>query len=167
MSKAESISQRLAVSGIFGPQDLSLYAQTLSRILINEIFPKLAAEDTNVDDIEEYHYGLTSVISDLSLLLCEGLIEYRHVKQTVKDCWNQYVGYDLMQYASAVQLFDEADGDALEAAIQQVISDPNNAKAIEQIKAGKDKAVGALVGQVMKLVKTDPKSLRETILSKI
>lgn len=167
MTKSELISQRLAVSAVFGPQDLSSYAQTLSRILINEVSPKLAAEDTDIAHIEEYHYGLTGVISDLSLLLCEGLIDYRHVKQTVKDCWNQYVGYDLMQYATAVKLFDEAGGDELEAAIQQVINDPNNAKAIEQIKSGKDKAVGALVGQVMKLVKTDPKTLRDTILSKI
>lgn len=162
MSKAESISQRLAVSGIFGPSDLPLFSQTLARVLINEVFPKLATEETDISDIELYHYGLTGVISDLSLLLSEGYIDYRHVKQTVKDCWYKYVGYDLMQYATEVGLFDEAGGDELEAAIQQVLA--ANEKAVAQIKAGNEKASGALIGQVMKIVKTDPKTLKERLL---
>lgn len=42
------------------------------------------------------------------------------------------------------------DDSALDPIIDEVLADPKNARAVEDIKAGKDKAIGALMGQVMK-----------------
>jgi aspartyl-tRNA(Asn)/glutamyl-tRNA(Gln) amidotransferase subunit B len=57
------------------------------------------------------------------------------------------------------------DDDALGGWVDQVIADPNNAKAVEQFRGGKDKAIGPMIGQVMKLSKgqANPKAVGEKI----
>lgn len=58
------------------------------------------------------------------------------------------------------------DSGAIDAAIADVLS--RSAKAIADYKAGNEKAVGALIGQVMKAVKgADPQSVREKLLAKM
>lgn len=62
-----------------------------------------------------------------------------------------------------------SDTAALDGFVDEVISNPNMAKAVEDIKAGKDKAIGALVGQVMKLSKgqANPKVVGDLIRRKL
>ena len=43
-----------------------------------------------------------------------------------------------------------SDSSALEQYVDEVLADPANAKAVEDIKGGKGKAIGALMGQIMK-----------------
>lgn len=50
-------------------------------------------------------------------------------------------------------LLQVSDAGALAAYVDQVLADPRNARAVADLKAGKDKALGALIGQVMKLSK--------------
>ena len=58
------------------------------------------------------------------------------------------------------------DTGAMDAAIAAVLA--HSAKAIADYKAGNEKAVGALIGQVMKAVKgADPQTVREQLLAKI
>ena len=58
------------------------------------------------------------------------------------------------------------DTGAIDAAIATVLA--RNAKAIADFKAGKQAAVGALIGQVMKEVKgADPKAVREKLMAAI
>jgi aspartyl-tRNA(Asn)/glutamyl-tRNA(Gln) amidotransferase subunit B len=58
------------------------------------------------------------------------------------------------------------DTGAIDAAITEVIG--RNAKAVADFKSGNEKAVGALIGQVMKSVKgADPQLVREKVLSKL
>ena len=59
------------------------------------------------------------------------------------------------------------DTAALEAAVAQVIAD--NPKVVEQIKGGKVKAIGALMGGVMRATKgqADAGEAREMILKQI
>ncbi len=58
------------------------------------------------------------------------------------------------------------DTGAIDAAIVEVLA--RSAKAIADFKAGNEKAVGALIGQVMKSVKgADPQTVREKLLKKI
>jgi len=66
-------------------------------------------------------------------------------------------------------LMQVSDTGAMQGYVDQVVDDPKNAKAIEQIRGGKDKAVGALMGQVMKLSggQANPKVAREMILAKV
>lgn len=71
--------------------------------------------------------------------------------------------------AEANSLVKVQDDSALEGWVEQVIANPGMAKAVQDIKDGKDKAVGALMGQVMKLSKgqADAGSVREMIFKKL
>jgi aspartyl-tRNA(Asn)/glutamyl-tRNA(Gln) amidotransferase subunit B len=66
-------------------------------------------------------------------------------------------------------LLQVSDTGALEAFVDQVLADSKNAKAIEDIRGGKDKAVGALMGQIMKLSKgqANPKLVTQMIIGKL
>lgn len=55
--------------------------------------------------------------------------------------------------AEALGLLQENDEAALELVIKEVLADPANAKAAADVKAGETKAIGFLVGQVMKASK--------------
>jgi aspartyl-tRNA(Asn)/glutamyl-tRNA(Gln) amidotransferase subunit B len=60
---------------------------------------------------------------------------------------------DPRQLAEERQLLQNSDQDAIKAIVDDVLADPASQKAIADIKAGNDKAIGFLVGQVMKLSK--------------
>ena len=57
---------------------------------------------------------------------------------------------DPLDYARAHNLLQVSDESAIAAIVDEVMSDPASATSIADIKAGKDKAIGYLVGQVMK-----------------
>ncbi len=65
-------------------------------------------------------------------------------------------------------LLQVSDTGALEGFVDAVLADARNAKAVADIKAGKDKAIGALMGQVMKLSKgqANPAMVTELIRKK-
>lgn len=52
--------------------------------------------------------------------------------------------------AEAHGLLQVSDSSALEQYVDEVLADPANAKAVTDIKGGKGKAIGALMGQIMK-----------------
>lgn len=54
---------------------------------------------------------------------------------------------DIAAERNLLQMSDES---ALAAIVDEVLADPSNAKAIQDIKKGNDKVIGFLVGQVMK-----------------
>ena len=66
-------------------------------------------------------------------------------------------------------LLQVSDTSVLDVYIDQVIANPKMAGAIEDVKAGKDKAIGALIGQVMKLSKgqANPKAVGDMIKQKL
>jgi aspartyl-tRNA(Asn)/glutamyl-tRNA(Gln) amidotransferase subunit B len=60
------------------------------------------------------------------------------------------------------------DTGAVDQAIDAVLADPKHAKAIADVRGGKQQAAGPLIGQVMKHLKgADPKAVRERILERI
>ncbi|MCC6681446.1 MAG: Asp-tRNA(Asn)/Glu-tRNA(Gln) amidotransferase subunit GatB [Phycisphaeraceae bacterium] len=66
-------------------------------------------------------------------------------------------------------LLQVSDTGALEGFVDQALADPRNDKAINDIREGKDKAIGSLMGQVMKLSQgsANPKLVRELIIRKL
>ncbi len=66
-------------------------------------------------------------------------------------------------------LLQVSDTAALETYIAQVLADPRNEKAVADLKAGKDKAIGALMGQIMKLSKgqANPKVVTDLIRKRL
>jgi aspartyl-tRNA(Asn)/glutamyl-tRNA(Gln) amidotransferase subunit B len=73
------------------------------------------------------------------------------------------------QLAQEKGLLQVSDTSALESYIEEVINDPNNARAVEDVKAGKDKAIGALMGQIMKRSKgqANPKMVTQLIKDRL
>ena len=73
------------------------------------------------------------------------------------------------QLAKEMNLLQENDTDALSAIIDEVLAMPECAKAAEDVKNGEMKAIGFLVGQVMKKSqgKANPASVNELIRSKL
>ena len=66
-------------------------------------------------------------------------------------------------------LLQVSDTGALEGFVDTVLADAKNAKAVADIAAGKDKAIGSLMGQVMKLSKgqANPAVVTELIQKKV
>ena len=62
----------------------------------------------------------------------------------------QYTGKMPEAIAEAKNLLQVSDEGAIGAIVDEVMNDPASAASIADIKAGKDKAIGYLVGQVMK-----------------
>ncbi len=60
---------------------------------------------------------------------------------------------DTRTIAKELNVLQENDSGALEAIVDQVIADPACAKAVADFKAGSEKVLGFLVGQVMKASK--------------
>ena len=57
------------------------------------------------------------------------------------------------QLATELNLIQVSDDKDIEAIVDQVLTDPKSSQSINDIKNGKDKAIGYLVGQVMKASK--------------
>ena len=71
--------------------------------------------------------------------------------------------------AEANQLLQVEDAGEVDAWIDAVLADPKNAAAIADLKAGKGKAIGALLGQIMKLSKgqANPKAIGPKIMARL
>ncbi len=81
-------------------------------------------------------------------------------------CQSPQPAEDLAQIHGLLQVSDTGE---LESWIDQVLNDSKNCKAIDDIRGGKDKAIGALVGKIMKLSKgkANPKRLGEMLKSRL
>lgn len=73
------------------------------------------------------------------------------------------------QLAEANGLMQVTDDSALEAWVDEVIANPKMQKSVDDVKAGKDKAINALLGQVMRLSKgsANPQVVTAMIKSKL
>ncbi len=71
--------------------------------------------------------------------------------------------------AEAKNLLQVSDEGAIAAIVDEVLADPASVKVIEDIKAGNDKAIGFLVGQIMKKSqgKADPALAQKLIREKL
>lgn len=71
---------------------------------------------------------------------------------TAKEVFNELLVSDKSprEIAEAKNLIQVSDEGAIAAIVDEVLADPASAKAVEDIRAGNDKVIGFLVGQVMK-----------------
>jgi aspartyl-tRNA(Asn)/glutamyl-tRNA(Gln) amidotransferase subunit B len=76
---------------------------------------------------------------------------------------------DASALAEQHNLLQVSDTSELDQYIEQVISDESNAKAVADVQAGKDKAIGALMGQIMKLSggQANPKLVTQRIKDRL
>jgi hypothetical protein len=91
------------------------------------------------------NFGVNSTwldeVTKQCLIINEAFLEalpYSEIKATAKSI------------AEEKNLLQESDEGAIDAIVAEVLADPASAKSVEDIKAGQEKAIGFLVGQVMK-----------------
>lgn len=99
------------------------------------------------------------VASEVSLPVQEDLVELANMVEkaelsstAAKDIFNELLAGVTNPRALAEQknLIQVSDEGAIAAIVDEVLADPASAASITDIKAGKDKAIGYLVGQIMK-----------------
>lgn len=142
-----------------------IVSATLSELMIQLILPKLKKEKTDISEIDLYHYGFTELLVDCMKGKLAGILTTTHIKQIINDCWYTYAGYDLMQYCIETKLLDEVSGNDLLELIRVVISE--NPKVVSTIQSGNTKAVGSLVGSVLKKQKGDPRTIQQIIFTEL
>ena len=100
-------------------------------------------------------------LAKLLALIAKGTISGKIAKKVFAEMWKD--GADPEEIVKAQGLVQISDTGALKELVVKVIA--NNPKAVEDFKAGKKKAVGALVGQIMKETtgKANPKVLHELL----
>ena len=100
-------------------------------------------------------------LAKLLALIAKGTISGKIAKKVFAEMWKD--GADPEEIVKAQGLVQISDTGALKELVVKVIA--NNPKAVEDFKAGKKKAVGALVGQIMKETKgkANPKVINELL----
>ena len=100
-------------------------------------------------------------LAKLLALIAKGTISGKIAKKVFAEMWKD--GADPEEIVMAQGLVQISDTGALKELVVKVIA--NNPKAVEDFKAGKKKAVGALVGQIMKETKgkANPKVINELL----
>ncbi|PLS81930.1 Asp-tRNA(Asn)/Glu-tRNA(Gln) amidotransferase subunit GatB, partial [Candidatus Saccharibacteria bacterium] len=100
--------------------------------------------------------NISGDIDTASLIELATMAEKSEVSSTAaKDIFKRFMqtGESPRAIAEEQNLLQVSDSGEIEAIVDQVLADPSAQKAVEDIKAGNDKAIGFLVGQVMKLSK--------------
>ncbi len=104
-------------------------------------------------------------LAEMILLIEKGTISGKIAKTVFVEMWkSQDSPEKIVKDKGLVQITDTG---AIEKIVDEVIA--NNPKPVEEYKAGKKKAIGALVGQVMKLSKgkANPQTVNQLLAKKL
>lgn len=108
------------------------------------------------------------ILSSVYDLVKDGRLSSNSVKTLlILMLANDHLPPDVAKYAEQQGLIQESDEAALAAIVKQVLAD--NPKAVEDVRAGQEKVIGFLVGQVMKqsLGKANPAVAQDIIKKQI
>ena len=87
----------------------------------------------------------------LAQLVVDNKLSSTGAKQVFVDFFSvDFEGKSALEIAQAKNLLQESNEDAIISIVKEVLNDPTSAQSVADIKAGQDKAIGFLVGQVMK-----------------
>lgn len=127
------------------------YASLVKRIFN---FFASAPEGSVIED--KLDSGLVGPVRLLGLakLVADNKISATNAKQIFIDFFNdEFNQKSALEIAEDKNLLQISDESAIVAVVDEVLADPASAQSIIDIKEGKDKAIGYLVGQVMKISK--------------
>lgn len=146
----------------------------VSKLLINEVFPRWERDVIILESfghresdlcIDDYHYEFSKLTADIAVCLYYKVLSNGQAKKIIVDCWDDHVGFNIIQYLCASKLLDGASDSDIHGVIREVIS--KNEKAVKEFRSGNLKAIGAIVGAVLKIVKADAKLVSELIKQEI
>lgn len=129
--------------------------------IMGDLSAHLNANDLDVTDVPLTPEGLGKMIA----LIDNGTISSKIAKKVFKDMLEN--GGDPEQIVKEKGLVQISDEGKLREIVADVIA--NNPKSVEDFKNGKDRAIGFLVGQVMKATKgqANPQMVNELIREKL
>lgn len=107
---------------------------------------------------------------ELAKLVADNKLSSTNAKIVFLDIFlEEFKGKMPREIAEAKSLIQESDEGAIDAIVDEVLADPASAKSVEDIKAGQEKAIGFLVGQVMKKSqgKANPAMAQQAIRKKL
>ena len=113
----------------------------------------LVADGSGSDDDSTQVDVSAPYVSVDDLIVLAEMTEKAELSSTnAKELFNELLGgaRDPRALAEAKNMLQVSDEGAIAAVVDEVLADPASAASIADIKAGKDKAIGYLVGQVMK-----------------
>jgi aspartyl-tRNA(Asn)/glutamyl-tRNA(Gln) amidotransferase subunit B len=115
---------------------------------------------------------IAAAFSPESFIELAGMVEKAELSSTAaKEVFNELLTSDKSARDIATQknLLQVSDESAVEAIVDEVLADPASQQSIADIKAGQEKAIGFLVGQVMKKSqgKANPGMAQELIKRKL
>jgi aspartyl-tRNA(Asn)/glutamyl-tRNA(Gln) amidotransferase subunit B len=143
-SEESHIYTEVLLRGDYSNKELQFIANMMVMIEI----PARANKEANLNDVNAENRQ--KMYKDLYKLSSDGLISSTNCKELLKLVLaEQKLPLDLTKLAEDKGLVQESDESSLSTIIDQVIND--SPKAFEDIKNGELKAVGFIVGQVMKL----------------
>lgn len=128
----------------------------------------LLAEEKSVEMLS--HLPSATQLSDLAEMKEKGELSSTAVKEVFLKFFDPQMGKkDTRAIAKELNVIQENDTGTLEKIIDEVIADPACAQAVADFKAGSEKVIGFLVGQVMKKSqgKANPASAQQILRKKL
>lgn len=137
--------------------------------LISNLFASvLLAEEKSAEYLNDLPEA--TELSKLAEMNSKGELSSTATKEVFLRLFDpQMKGRDAKQIAGELGLIQENDLTALEAIVDEVLAEPETAKAQEDFRAGSEKVLGFLVGQVMKKSrgKANPSAVQEILRKKL
>jgi aspartyl-tRNA(Asn)/glutamyl-tRNA(Gln) amidotransferase subunit B len=132
---------------------------------VNNLVPLLRSGDIHHIGTVDY-LELEAKIYDLS---SQDKLSSTNAKQLFKDLVDVGELPDVEKYAEEKGYIQVSDESVITAIVDEVLSDPASAKAVDDIRSGNEKVIGFLVGQIMKKSggKANPSLAQKLIKEKI
>ncbi|MDE2312728.1 MAG: Asp-tRNA(Asn)/Glu-tRNA(Gln) amidotransferase subunit GatB, partial [Elusimicrobia bacterium] len=130
------------------------FAKTLSNLMTSELLARLNAE--NLPKAQAQAKIKPGILADLARVVAEGKISSKIAKEVFARLWDgKMAGLDaeggIMAAIEKQGLAQVSDEGQIKAWIQEALA--GNPKAAEDLRGGKERAAGSIVGAVMKLSK--------------
>ena len=156
---AEILTQSKTTADFFEKtNDICKNPKATANWIMGDFASKLNEAEIEINESKVTEENLASLIT----LIDNGTISSKIAKGVFDDMFETgKMAEDIVKEKGLVQISDEG---AIKEIVQKVVE--NNPKSIEDYKAGKDRALGFLVGQVMKETKgkANPKLVNKLIL---
>lgn len=159
---AEILTSDKKISEFFENSTVNVKNKTLlANFTINELLRRLHEEESSIDNLK---FTLED-FSKLLNLVDEDKINNNTAKKVFRVMFEE--GIDPIKYVEENNMIQIDDKSEIDEYVNQVLNE--NPDSIEQYLSGKDRILGFLVGQVMKLSKgkANPQLVNKLILEKI
>jgi len=136
-------------------------SKLLSNWIMGDVLRRLKEEDTQIDELSITPKDLATLI----LMVKDGKINTNTGKKVLKDMIDTGNSpEEIVKTQGLIQISDEVE---LEEIVKKTLD--NNPQSIEDFKNGKDRAIGFLMGQIMKETKgkANPQMVNKMLLEKI